>query len=73
MYNISKLHREQLTVQYQQATQTAVNCTISASYTDSSKLYNISKLQREQLTVQYQQATQTAVNCTILASYTDSS
>ena len=64
---MSKLHGQQLTVrnqqptqtsinsQYQQATQTAVNCTISASYTDSNELYIISNLQRQQLTAQYQQ------------------
>jgi len=33
MYNINKLNREQLTVQYQQATEAAINCTKSASYT----------------------------------------
>jgi len=60
MYNISNLQRQQLTVQYQQLTQAAVECTISATY------------KKQPLTVQYQQPTQRVVNCTITSTYTGS-
>jgi len=35
MYNINNLNRQQLTVQYQHPTQAAVDCKLSATYTDS--------------------------------------
>jgi len=65
------MQTHKLTVQYQQDTQTAINCTIPAIYTRRNYLYNSRKLHRKQLTVQYLQGTKTEINFTISGSHID--